>query len=236
MRVVPIAQCYELQAGEIVPSVRGVLKEVWDRNSGQNAKGDWALQNLLLVDESGKDIKVKLQDRDAVPKTWKGREVYIYCNDGGKGLTGIKAKDDEYRGKVSRILSVTPSAHVELAVPASTPVPTSEPTQNPEPARRPDPEPKQETKTNGNGHSNGNGQNGNPFADVGKVKKGLNKLANLYLHCLEAGCYVRRTYEASHQVQMTNEQFQGCVSSLFIQATRTGLDGITPTGVFGRDE
>lgn len=212
MRIVPINQILtELQDGEVVPSVRGLITEVYDPNSGQNDNGPWSFQNLKLKDQSG-EIKVKLKDCEPVPKNMKGRTVVIACNDGPHGLTGVKASDDEYRGKTSRILWVTKSAHITLA---------DEPQQQAAPA----PQSKPATQTGGQAKPppprdmppNGNGHHGPE-----PVKVRLNKLANLYLRCLDAGMYVAKTYEEHTQCPMPPEQFQTCVSSLFIQATRDG--------------
>ena len=68
-------------------------------------------------------------------------------------------------------------------------------------------------------------------SDESTVRERLNKYANLYAHCLVAGTYVKKTY-AELGGQMTDEQFQACVSALFINASKDGLQGLVATGMF----
>jgi hypothetical protein len=68
-------------------------------------------------------------------------------------------------------------------------------------------------------------------SDEGEVKERLNKYANLYTHCLVAGTYVKNNY-AGLGGQMTDEQFQACVSALFINASKDGLQGLVKIGPF----
>lgn len=226
MRIVNISDVLQYTAGETVPSVRGLVAGIFARTTGQNSNGDWSFQNLTLKDSTG-EIKVKLKDCDELPLTLKGKQVILSCNEGQHGLTGVKAQDDEYRGKVSRILWVTKSHHIEVVDGQQQQAPAtrqSEPPPQSAPARQPahDPVP---APVNGNGH------------DQKAVKLALNKYANLYLHCLEAGLYVRSTFDAAHhqeQTVMTDDQFQACVSAIFIQATRDFLAGSVETGKFAK--
>lgn len=214
MRVVTLQEVLQYTNGETVPSVRGRITEMFKQSKGTNSHGDWALQNITIQDGTG-TIKVKVQDRPELPMSYKGREVVIYCHEGDKGLTGIKAKDDTYKNVTSRILSVTPTAHIDL-VESAPPAPVQQqPAPAPQQQYQPPVQQTAPAPTNGTG-----------------VKQRLNKLANLYLHCLDAGDYVRRTWEASHNCQMPDDQFQACVSSLFIQATRDMMHGDVSTGVW----
>ena len=98
--------------------------------------------------------------------------------------------------------------------------------------------------TNGNGHTNGNGAaNGTvkgpakPLTETGDIKKCLNRMANLYLHCMAAAEYVQEQWDASKDRHgndrvMSQEKFDACAGSLFIESCKGGLVGITPTGVF----
>jgi len=115
MRVVPLPEIAVLTAGEVIPSVRGIVTDIYDQNSGTNATGAWSIQNMFLEGQ-GQRIKVKLLNRAPMDKDIKGQAVLIYCKDGAKGLSGVYAEDDEYpKGTVNRILKVTPSATIESA-------------------------------------------------------------------------------------------------------------------------
>lgn len=218
MRILPISDILtQLDHDDTVDSVVAQVIDIHKRHSGTNANGEWSLQNLLIRDATG-EIKVQLKDREDFPTAFKNRVVCFECNQGPKGKTGLKAKDDEYKGKKSRILSVTPTAQIDLHEQATPATPPPQQTQRP-PAAPPTQtapqhqSPPQQTNGNGNGHTG---------RDVRKV---LNKLANLYLHCYEAGDYVYRTVNEMHGPDSMNaDQFQACVSSLFIAAQREGLE------------
>ena len=240
MRVIPISEVFNFEPNETVPCVQGQITNVYRQNRGTNANGDWAIQNAFLKDRSG-EIKLKITDRDEIPAAWKGRTICISCNNGQKGMTGMKAKDDEYKGKVTRLISVTPTAAIEPVDPNSEDSPQDEPKSNgtsnhsreatPPPQRQPEQAQREHSHTNGNGngHSNGNGNGEGAQA----VRKSLNRMANLYLHCLVAADYVKTEWEREGG-QMTPEQFQGCTSSMFIQANRDFLAAKVPTGKFSK--
>lgn len=244
MRTVTIADVFNLDHGETIPSIKGRIAEINRLNKGTNDKGEWSIQNITLTDPSGA-VKVKLLNRDELPMNWKGRTVYMFCHEGDKGMTGLKAKDDDYRGKVTRIVSVTPTAHIEEADsqneqshPDPDPAATSRMQRNEPPRQNPPPTPQQPNQRQTtppapsqpaqpppqNGHAtNGNG--------IGDVKKHLNRMANLYICCLEAGQYVKHQWKQGHEVDMSDDQFQACVSSMFIQASRENLYNAMPIGV-----
>lgn len=98
--------------------VRGTVTKLYDRKSGDGAKGPWSFQNFTLKD--GEDLfPVTLNNRDALPKNYKDKLVQISCRQGDKGWTGVKVKLNEYDNKdgdkVSTLtLWVTKSAEIEL--------------------------------------------------------------------------------------------------------------------------
>ncbi len=220
MRLIPIKDALTFSPEENVPSVRGKVKEIYKPSTGSSDKGEWSFQNLVIVDESGQ-IKVKLKDREPLPLDYKGRVILISCKEGDKGLSGVKIKEDEYRGKIDKVLWVTPSATIDR-VEGSAPAAPQQAQANGHVEQ-----PKSEApKQNGNG-------NGQPDS-VKHVRHSLNRMANLYLHCMEAGNYVRSQWEAAHQVKMSEEQFQACVSSLYIQGSRDNLYDGLPIGSFDK--
>ena len=217
MRIVPIKEIFGLESGETVPAVKGTIKNVYDQSKGTNAHGDWKLQNIVVADGTG-EIKVKLADRDPIPLAWKGKQALIECNDGGKGLTGIKAKDDDYRGKVSRILSVTASAHVNLVDgQAGPPVQQAPPALQPPaqaPARTPAPSAPQQSAASQN-HGNGHGS---------KVAQAAAERARDYYRVMEAVETMREAWATKHpQAVMTDAHFQAACSTVFIQLQRDGV-------------
>lgn len=228
MRIIPLSEVLKMEPGETVASIRATVKAIFDRNTGTNSHGDWSLQGAMLIDASGVEIKAVIKDRDPIPAAWKNKSIIISCHNGDKGLTGIKAKDDEYRGKVTRILSVTPSAVIELAENTHA---ESEPEPEEPPARtEAAPAKSQTTKPAAEKPANG----GHESDDLG-VKQALNRMANLYLHCLIATDYVRKTWEEREKRAMPQEQVQAVTSALFIQSTRQGMALQCKGGKFEND-
>ena len=110
MRIIPIADVFGMDHDDTVDAVCGTVTELFPRKNGTNSNGEWSLQNLKLKDQTG-EIQIQLKDRDALPQNFKGKAIIIHCNQGQKGKTGLKAKNDNYKGP-QRIISVTPTAHI----------------------------------------------------------------------------------------------------------------------------
>lgn len=102
----------EPEEGDVIGSVSGRIQKVWDWKDGDGKYGRYSFQNIELVD--GRDtIKVVLKDRDELnERDWKGAQVIISSTEGKKGYTGVKAKDDVYKGKTTRIVWVTATADI----------------------------------------------------------------------------------------------------------------------------
>ena len=223
MRVVTIAEVLAMGPDEIVPCVHGKITAIFGAKAGTSDKGNWSFQNGEIMDASDK-IRITLKDRAVLGNEWKGKTVYITCKQGEKGMTGIKRKDEEYRGQTKPILWVTPTAEITVAAPtAETPPPASSapPPASP-PARGiestpPTAPPRQQAPSAGKPASDG----------VLKVRKSFNRLANLYLHAMHAAQYVADTWGV-----MTPDQFQHCATTLFISADRRMLDADLPIGPF----
>jgi hypothetical protein len=113
-RVIPVAELATMDDGEPIMVLRGVLTKVYDRSSGTNSNGDWSLQGAVLKDKTG-ETPVKFNGFDD-QKHLKGKEVLLECTKSSKGaFTGVKIKDDEWKGKITRYAWVTASANVGLA-------------------------------------------------------------------------------------------------------------------------
>lgn len=110
-RIVPLAEIFKCDPGEQLPAIRGKVMSVGKYFSGTTDKGPWSFQKVVLQDQSGK-AETKFKGRDELDGTCVGKVMFIVANNGERGLTGIKAEDDEYKGKVTRIALVTPSAEV----------------------------------------------------------------------------------------------------------------------------
>jgi hypothetical protein len=227
MRIVSIREVLALGAGETIPSVKGRVLEVFDRNSGTISKGprageSWAIQNLRISDGTG-EIKIMVKDReDALPKSYKGRELVLSCNDGNKGLTGLKAQDDEYRGKVERIIAVTKSAHIELADGAaaqnapSIAAPAAAPNTQP-----PAPAPAQSQAAP---QSPANTPPTNGDVPTNPVSAAAHRRSQDYYRVMCQVYTVRTAWDKAHpEHTMTDDHFQAACSTVFIQLQRDGI-------------
>lgn len=111
MQVSKISELLVMQHDMPVMAVSGVVDSVFERNTGTNAHGDWAIQNIVIKD--GKDkIKVKVTDREALPMTIRGLKIYLCCTNTNSGWQGLKVKEDTYKGKTNKILSCTSAAEI----------------------------------------------------------------------------------------------------------------------------
>lgn len=207
MRIVPIKEVFNLSDGETVPSVRGKITKIYGSKRGQNDNGDWSFQNFMLRADDGTEIKVKCKDRPDVPKELSGKIVVISCAEGQKGLSGVKAKEDVYEGKTSRILWVTPSASIEVAGSAQQ---ADQPSDNDGGNAEPPPRQPEKPKASGNG-------------DPLLVEKAT-KRARDYYQVMEAAHVMRVAWDHKHpDHHMSADHFHAACSTLYIQLQRDGV-------------
>lgn len=206
-----------MSAGEPVPSLRGKVTNVFKRFTGTNDHGDWSIQTIVVRDETG-EAKLKIVDRDEIPKTWQGHEVHAFCKAGDKGLTGLKIEDDEYRNKVTKIVKVTPSATLDLAEVTAQPTPTADLNDDQIPGAEVPPQPAAPPAAPAAPAAPAKPSNGVTY----DAEKDIAHWARLYLRCMDAADWVQTKRTEAVKPPMTPDHYQACVSSLFIQATRNG--------------
>jgi len=115
-RIVPLAEVLGLEAGELIPSVRGKVLRVGRYFAGETEKGPWSFQTITL-DDGGTKLEVKIKGRDEIPSQGNvGKVMFVVAKNSPKGLSGIKVDDDSYGVKEGqppkRIVLVTPSAEI----------------------------------------------------------------------------------------------------------------------------
>lgn len=227
LRTITVPQALELSTGELVPSIRAVVSDIGKRYSGTNDHGDWSLQNITLKDGvTGQTIKAKVNDREEIPASWKGGTVLMVCKNSDKGLTGLKIDEDDYRGKKSKVIKVTPSATI---MPDGASGATTPPAPQAAPPAQPVTPPARTTEVPAATQEAPPSHDGNGNDPVKVARKALARAANLYVLCTDAGSYVKEQLKARHAVEMTDAQYQACVSALFINASRDQLDSAMPT-------
>lgn len=227
MRLVTVPEILKLGPGEQVPAIRGTISEVGKRYAGTNEHGEWSIQNATLQTPEG-IIKLKVMNREPL-SVQKGCPVWLRSVDGNKGLSGLYAEDDEYRGKSTRIIKVTPSALIELEEPPPGPPadPGSERWTPPQPPTPAAPEPHPTHSTVPPAPSAPTGAQGDHTASqkptTSPADHALFNWTKLYLRCMEAADWIVCERMDAHKQAMSSDHYQACVSSLFIQATRNGF-------------
>lgn len=101
-----------LDAGDVVPGVKGTVKIVFDRKNGTKGDREWSVQTGFLKEVDGtEEIKFKAWDKDDL-KGLTGKTVWLVSKQGKTGLTGLKVEDDEYQGKTERVLVIKGGAEI----------------------------------------------------------------------------------------------------------------------------
>lgn len=99
MRVVNFNEVLQYGIGEKIPCFRGILAKVYDYNSDTNQHGPWSVQNCELVqpEGGGPKLRVKVWNREPIPKQWVGRVVEVMAVEGDKGIKGVQMEQDTYK-------------------------------------------------------------------------------------------------------------------------------------------
>ena len=114
-QITKIADVFDrLRDGDVIHLIEGRVKSTFRRHEGENDRGAYSFQSFVITDGK-EEIKVTFKDRDYLDeKEWKGKTIVLEALDGDNGFTGVYAKDDEYQGKKSRIIWVTPTGQVTM--------------------------------------------------------------------------------------------------------------------------
>lgn len=204
-----IQDCVE---GQQVPALTGVIKKVWKTKTGSSQHGAYTQQGIVLTDGL-KDLSVTLWNRDDVPESDKGKTISIYCVKGDKGLTGILYKPyTDKQGVMVPSVSVTAQADVQGLVNGKPATAPSAPATN---QRNVTPAP----------------QNQSQPVDRDPVivaRQAVARAGNLWLIAAAGAELCRERFVAAHDRDLTPEQFQSLVATLFIHCQRQGVDAALP--------
>lgn len=223
MRIIPISEIPKLMPDETIPAIKGKIKKVGKKYSGDGDYGPWSLQTLEIAAISPDTgvARVCIKDREEIPANVQGKTIYIYCHQGDKGLTGLKAKDKVNKNtkKEEREVSVTKTANIEYPGSDSTVATASDdagdPPNMPIPEdEAPTPQSKQPQTTKAQTVS---GESG--------VKVALAKKAHLFYQCLLAANYsCKQAFIASGgELTPSPDKIFGVAETLYIDAHRDGL-------------
>ena len=239
MRRVWISQIAELGDKEIIPCLLGTCTVVGKVYAGTARTGKpYHLQTITLRDDTG-TIEVKVDGHEADYSGLLNKQVLVESKEGDKGMSGVYAADDEYKGTVTRKVRVTPSGKVleageATAQPAPAPAPAQRATQPPvRPATAPAAAPTPAASASpvpapvkpsdpAPGASQGNPGGHAPDLElrIKQAEKMAFAKANIYLVAIRAGHWVNAQVREAHLPPMSEGQLQACMSSIFISLDR----------------
>jgi hypothetical protein len=230
MRVIHLSEVLQMEPGETVTATKGKLKSVFERNTGTNEHGDWSIQNVILADGE-LEIKVKVCDREtAIPSAWKGKLIYLTSVNGDKGITGLKVKEDTYKGKTSKILSATKTAEIGLQDGSEAPAPA------PAPARQPDPEPEPRASTPAPAQPPARpaapapGSEAAIRAEILKTRAFLGQAINRFGFCVDAAFVILTKKNEQHGLSFDSDHIERVAVHLSIMCERANIGDGLPSG------
>jgi len=221
-RIVALAEALKMDPGEQLPAIRGKVIKVGKYFSDESAKRPWSFQTLVIED-GGTKADVKFKGRDQIALDAVGKVAFIVANNGERGLTGVRVEDDEYNGKVTRIVLVTPSAELTFGKGDWNTETTANPTaarqtRESEPAaddypggdEPPAREVEKPTEANKGGTAGWDG-----------LKQDVNKIRKLHLLCCAAAAH---NVAAMHRagINVGDEFLQSAAATIFIEECKRG--------------
>ncbi len=215
-----IPEIKNFPAGAVIEAVQGKISAVYERRNINGQHGPTTVQNAELQDGAGNKIKLSVWDHPDLTEL-KGKEYVLHSSQAGAKRVGVSVKHGSYTPKNSDIAQKT----IELTVNkkgvfqyiqvyqdmhgkqnGSTPIQSLTPTAS----------------------ANGAGTQGcrdvaapaaSPEMVIQANAARLRKTANLWLTCYEEALYCQSVLGGS----LTPDQFQSCVASLYIQASRDNI-------------
>lgn len=93
-----IADVIAREVGELVPEFQGNIEKTWEYYHDTNEHGPWAFQDIVVSDDSGAKIRVKISNRIKVPAD--AVALYLKCGPDKKGkLKGIEVGENDKHEK-----------------------------------------------------------------------------------------------------------------------------------------
>lgn len=213
---------------------KGTFKNIYKpRVNKAGAAKAYHYQDTIVTDKSGQEIKLTISDHAEIPQSEIGKTFFFSCTKSDKhGWIGVKTKDNEYDGKITRLIMVTKTGLIESAD-----APGAENTQQApqQTAQRPQdraagPPPQQPAQTQNAPQAPAQAakQPTNKQAEeleaVSKAKHFLARRASYLLLCLDAAQFIGDEYTRRNPNHMLSDsQFQAITSTLFIAGDRVGL-------------
>lgn len=110
-RKLKLEEVVNMEEGEVVPAVSGIVESVFNQRRGEKDGEPWAFQDLVIKDGALK-LKVSVSGRDEIPKTVRGKLLTFISSNGKRGMQGVKVILNTYNGETTKQLRVTPTAEI----------------------------------------------------------------------------------------------------------------------------
>lgn len=114
MKPVSITEVGQMAVGQNLPAIRGIIEKIGQCYTGQNERGPWSIQPVVLSDGQNK-VKLKLHNRPRLTKEWEGVDAAFLSVSGRSGLVGLRVEEDSYRGVTTKIVAVNEKAQLDTA-------------------------------------------------------------------------------------------------------------------------
>lgn len=111
MRKLKLEEVVNMEEGEIVPAVSGIVESIYKQRSGVKDDKPWSFQDLVIKDGTQK-IGISVSGREEIPVSVKGKLLTFISSNGSRGMTGVKIILDTYNGETRKKLRVTPTAEI----------------------------------------------------------------------------------------------------------------------------
>lgn len=237
----PLSQLGAMADKQTLACIAGTITALYKPKTGTNSTGEWSIQNATLRGTDGIEVGLWLKDRPELPMSAKGQYVILEARQGDKGLSGLYVMDDDYNGKITRKIKVTPTAELSYGQPASQPQPSAgqqaaqqaaSDSWGPEPTTsltNPAPSQNQASQPQAS-HQQASQPKAAAPDSMKEAERTILQITNLHLTCSRAVIrYEAPTFKKLTGQDMTEAQVQGAVASIFIESCRNGLHRNMPT-------
>lgn len=82
--MVTVKEIHGKTEGDSIRDFMGIIEKTWEYKAGVNNFGPWSFQNLMIKDETGEKIDVKLQNRIELTDSSKGVHIFVSAVQGKK--------------------------------------------------------------------------------------------------------------------------------------------------------
>lgn len=121
MTPIPLKEVLSLNPGTVISGVRGTVKAVCERFTGEQPQSDntvrkWSLQDLILND-NGTEVCVKVANHEPIPVEKQGQSLYLLAHQKSRGgMSGLKVDEEEGQ----KVLRVSQSGELVWGQPGDT--------------------------------------------------------------------------------------------------------------------